>query len=231
MTKFNKSEVLELLDRCADENTFPMLNNTHVRHAGIRLHVFGSEAEWLIVFDWFFDFVPAGTFSEFVDAFGSELPDGNLSCNRSDPVELPDQEDLYDELGNYKFDRFHFELLINKELRSFTPTREDYLAAGFDVDDGQQSETQIIRYLEHQLGDELYAPSPEALLNVCGREDAGLTQLLYLKEYYHPNVADDEYPSDTETFRMIADVLVSRDPSRHHPSEASNTHWSHWVRK
>jgi hypothetical protein len=35
-------------------------------------------------------------------------------------------------------------------------------------------------------------------------------------------------PSSYETFPLIADVLVTGDPSRFRPTLAPNNHWSHW---
>src|SRR5205823_2651741 len=55
-----------------------------------------------------------------------------------------------------------------------------------------------------------------------------LPLLLRLDEWRHPDLANDEWPSQTEAFRMIAAVLVHRDPKRYQPTEPPNTHWSNW---
>ncbi|WBB91105.1 hypothetical protein [Verrucosispora sp. WMMC514] len=35
-------------------------------------------------------------------------------------------------------------------------------------------------------------------------------------------------PSESETFRQIADVLATGDPTRYAPGAPPNTHWSEW---
>ena len=41
------------------------------------------------------------------------------------------------------------------------------------------------------------------------------------------DVPDPDALASAEAFRMIADVLVSGDPSLYKPTEAANTHWRH----
>jgi hypothetical protein len=52
--------------------------------------------------------------------------------------------------------------------------------------------------------------------------------ILRLKEWRHPKILDGELPSQTETFQMLSDVLVSGDTRRWQPKEEPNTHWTNW---
>jgi hypothetical protein len=52
--------------------------------------------------------------------------------------------------------------------------------------------------------------------------------ILRLEEWTHPNLAAEELPSHSETFQMIADVLVSGNSSFYKPTLAPNTHWRNW---
>jgi hypothetical protein len=128
-------------------------------------------------------------------------------------------------------------------------TKDDYLAAGVDLDIENSSLNQlrgttlpvhILRMIDRELGDELYASPAEVLTmlkqadakrRLTGREGAQeyerLQHLLTLKHYFHPPWHDPE-PSQTETFRMLAEVMVYKDPSRYHPTEEPNTRWSDW---
>ena len=61
---------------------------------------------------------------------------------------------------------------------------------------------------------------------------AGLpTQILALDQWHHVDVNADELPSESETFRLLADVIASGDASRYRPTLAPNTHWSNWFPK
>ena len=46
-----------------------------------------------------------------------------------------------------------------------------------------------------------------------------LPLIFQLDDWYHPRLPEGEWPSRTETFRQIADVLITGDPSRYQPSE------------
>lgn len=52
--------------------------------------------------------------------------------------------------------------------------------------------------------------------------------ILRLRQWRHPRILDGEAPSKTETFKMLAKVIVTGDPSHYRPTEDSNTHWSCW---
>lgn len=51
--------------------------------------------------------------------------------------------------------------------------------------------------------------------------------------YHYVNGPDKELmgdaPSSYETFLLIADVLVNRDPSRFRPTLPPNNHWRNWA--
>jgi hypothetical protein len=56
-----------------------------------------------------------------------------------------------------------------------------------------------------------------------------LKSLLTLDDWHHPDVVEPEcLPSGTATFRQLATVLASGDPSLYLPTESANTHWSNW---
>jgi hypothetical protein len=72
--------------------------------------------------------------------------------------------------------------------------------------------------------------SDERLLEICGRTEAGLTRLLQLDDWYHPNVAIGEQPSESDCLESLADALASGEADLYScPEELHNTHWSNWV--
>jgi hypothetical protein len=54
--------------------------------------------------------------------------------------------------------------------------------------------------------------------------------ILQMDEWYHPKLSEGEYPSKSETFQMLAEVLVSGDRDRYQPTKLPNTHWSNWPK-
>ena len=52
--------------------------------------------------------------------------------------------------------------------------------------------------------------------------------IIQLDEWYHPKMSSGERPGQTQTFQMLAEVLVTGDASRYRPTVLPNTHWSNW---
>ncbi|EWM64142.1 MULTISPECIES: DUF7003 family protein [Micromonospora] len=55
-----------------------------------------------------------------------------------------------------------------------------------------------------------------------------IPEVLRLDQWNHPDLAGGLRPSESETFRQIADVLTTGDLRRYAPSLPPNTHWSNW---
>jgi hypothetical protein len=49
-----------------------------------------------------------------------------------------------------------------------------------------------------------------------------------LDEWNHPDLANSELPSQSETFQQLAQVLATGDTSKYWPSKAPNSHWKNW---
>jgi hypothetical protein len=47
-----------------------------------------------------------------------------------------------------------------------------------------------------------------------------MTQLLQLEEWHHPNLADGDLASSSDTFRQLAQVLATGDVDLYRPSKA-----------
>ena len=45
----------------------------------------------------------------------------------------------------------------------------------------------------------------------------------------HPDIFERELPSHTESFRSLAQAIVSRDPLKFDPGREPNSHWKHWT--
>lgn len=52
--------------------------------------------------------------------------------------------------------------------------------------------------------------------------------LLRLDEWWQPDKGNDQRPSDSESFQMIAQAIAANDPRLYQPTEPPNTHWSNW---
>jgi uncharacterized protein DUF7003 len=59
------------------------------------------------------------------------------------------------------------------------------------------------------------------------RIPADLPEVLRLDEWHQPDIIDRQ-PSETETYRLLAEVLATANPTRYRPTLPPNTHWSNW---
>ena len=57
------------------------------------------------------------------------------------------------------------------------------------------------------------------------RIPADLPEIMRLDQWHHP---DGELPSESATFRQLADVLATGDTALYAPDMPPNTQWSHW---
>jgi len=55
-----------------------------------------------------------------------------------------------------------------------------------------------------------------------------LPQRLRLDEWYHPDLADEQLPSQCSTFQMLAAAIAENNLSLYKPITPSNTHWLDW---
>jgi hypothetical protein len=59
--------------------------------------------------------------------------------------------------------------------------------------------------------------------------EPSMRQILQLEEWHHPHVVDGGHrPSNSETFNLLAETLISGDPRNYRPTLRPNAHWTHW---
>ena len=104
------------------------------------------------------------------------------------------------------------------------PTNADYQQHGIELEEERPAVFELCRYLADRYQSDVLGTESERRISVLPEMD----QVLLLDEWHHPNVVEEELPSEIESFQQIADVLVSGDASRYATRESPNTHWSNW---
>lgn len=232
----HKQDVLDVLDQCAEDFTFPMLDNGYVYPAAARLSVHADGTDWAIVVETLGYSPRAGQPDLNVATFTSKVPQPKT---RADYV----NESAY---LNYLTQHLH------DAVEYFWPLEGDW------SDDDSLPPGEIIRL----RGEEVAAPTVEACQGVgiktersdglavfeltrffaeTRRNDVlatpeertkqvlpGLPQVLLLDEWHHPDLVVGQRPSDTRTFQQLAKVAVSGDAGKYEAPEPPNTHWSNW---
>lgn len=225
---FSATNILEILDKGADTYDFPMLDNNYFYLGKEKLLLFRNGNEWLIVFQEISFSIKAKKFSNIITVFGNYVDKNGIILNKEIISESPNDK-MFDD--NYKFllNPLRFKVIIKGTEREFNPTKNDYKNLGIDIDDDKMpNEAKIIRYLTGIIPNELLFTADE-LLEICGRKNSNLDVFMVLEDWYHPDLINDEKPSETLCFQSLAEALEKNDRSLFKcPEEEYNTHWSNW---
>jgi outer membrane protein assembly factor BamB len=220
---FTKEEVLQQLSAAED---FPTLDNGYIYPATVRLSAFRDSLRWALVIEvvgWNNRSSDHEALQDALYCYGNWLNqspgladdgfltptrDGDESCTFDDQDVDPEARDLY----------------VRNCLVKIPRVRKHYASLGIKLEEpGVIKGHELLRALvaEHR---DLFLASDDELIQRVG----DLPLVLRLHEWRHPYMSEEEKPSQCETFQMLADVLVSGDPTRYQPEEPPNTHWKHW---
>jgi hypothetical protein len=230
--------VLEILDACARVFTFPMLDNGYVYLAATRLSAFGDGKDWALVIEVAGYSPRAGIPNLHVHTYASRLhnrdPESQyvtaeahqhyLGMNPNNesrffhPIEDGEWIDVEDVAADATS-------VILRGTQVQLPRRDDYQAVGIRLSKPQRVRVfELHRYLAATHRSAILGTDDERLTSVL----PGLPELLVLDEWHHPDLVNEELPSDTEAFRQLAQLVLAADRSLYSPSEPPNTHWSNW---
>jgi len=229
--------VLDVLDSCAKDFTFPMLDNGYVYLAATRLSAYKSERDWALVIE-IFGFSPrAGSPDLTIYTFGSQLSNRSksfvsdearqkyLAANPNNesrsvfPIENDDWQDA--EILEYAVSEASVNL---RGTRIQVPGSQILRSVNIHPEEDRPLTFEVCRYLSHHHRDLVLATEVERRHNI----PAELEQVLLLEDWIHPDLADGELPGQTLTFQQIQDVLISGEIGKYEPPETGNTHWKNW---
>ncbi len=219
--------ILALLDACAANYCdFPMLDNAYIFPVDVRLTLYRDPARWALVLEALGFSPKAGIDAEQIildlHVFGNCLSRPPGLCPTLCPVTsaaplfvAPWPGKL---LPGARLSLCGYEVPLPTDP-------EAYRAAGIEL----RSPPDVWGFEALRV----LLPDYRALLLATEAErrahlPADLPAILQLDEWRHPDLADDELPSHTETFRQLAAVLCTGDPACYAPTVPPNTHWRHW---
>jgi hypothetical protein len=253
--KMNAEQILQELDEAfaawpVDLHTEPH----HSKPADARLTVFRSPQHWVVIIKKIDYFIrlhgSVDCFSRSYTLYGNCLGDGWLTKHDllwDSLLELP----FDPETGTWLPTRQHFRYFWAGKWWEASPTPQELQQAGIDpelldeVDCEEWRENpnallpvEWLRYLCHHLNHPFFAS--EARLREVVREAVSAPQIeselqivLQTRDWEHPDFVKGELPSDTESFRVIAEILATGDASLWARVDRSrfNSFWRYWVEK
>ena len=234
------ADILQILDDCAEDCTFPMLDNGYVYLAATRLSLFRSDTAWAMVIE-VFGFSPR---AELPDIHVYTFSNALHARNRPEDYISPEAHAAY--LANNPGNESRFFHPIEEgdwqeedvenvaahagtiELRGERvplASLEDYATYGIELAEPPRIQVfELCRWLAATHRDQVLANLVERRISVS----PDMTELLVLDDWHHPDLVNRQVPSQTGTFRQLAEVLVTGDVSRYTAPEEPNTHWRNW---
>jgi hypothetical protein len=226
----NSQEILNQLDLCNAEFTFPMLDNGYVYPAGTNLTAYRDDKRWVIIIEIIgFNYRGGGHdgISNCLHIFGNCLT-FEPGTNNENFISLTNDAN---NCSTFDGDELFY---LNPECESFDlrgeiiplpQNKELYKLSGIDLEEENRINAfELLRLLDAQNHHILVATEKEIRARIPG----DLPLILELRHWFHPDVANDELPSGNETFKQIAEVLESGDSEYYQPSRSPNTHWKNW---
>lgn len=236
--RWNSGQILDLLDQCAEVFTFPTLDNGYVYLAACRLSAFRSIQDWAIVIE-IFGFSPRSGVPDLqICTFASQL------ANRKESREYVSETAYANYLKNNPNNEMRFvypihneewmdpenpELLVERGVcllrkeKIDLPTRSQYEMCGIKLELDSPQVFEFCRYLAFHNRHLVLATDFELRHNV----GPAFEKVIQLEDWQHPDVTAGEKPSESSTFRQLAQLLSFERKSFSNWGQG-NTHWKNW---
>jgi hypothetical protein len=232
-TTYTMLTILEQLDHAAHSCTFPMLDNGYNYPIAVHLRAYRDASRWAIVID---DICFHNRLIEHAGIWTSLYAYGNCLITPEgfrNPTILSVTSDAPDHPTFTDIDTDDAMLvhplataIMLRTTRVSLPTdAQVFIRKGIYRE--QPPRTTIVEALRSLM------PAYRQLLIATPAEvqqqlPGALPELLHLTAWEHPDLANKQLPSATETFPMLAEALVTGDPGRYAPTRPANTHWRYW---
>ncbi len=215
-------QILGLLDRHINRFAHPPPPNfdsekTVYAVGDARLTVFRNPQQWILAIEMLTTIKGPFFFHELY-LYGNCLSEQGIVYPVKEPCTM---EQFWDESGRWRVNRYHVHVKWNEQLYTFAPTPEEYSGMGIifpperaDTDDLEPWE--MLWYVCEKLRPRLFYSEEELLQAIEKRaERTGLSS--QLKRFFqttrweHPEVYAGQVPSDTESFRVLAQMIETGD--------------------
>lgn len=227
---FENEEILVQLDQCFLNYRFPMLDHGHVYLAATRMHGYRDENRWIILIerlgynnrggghngiqnDMYF-------FGNCLDFYPGDLA-GNILFPTSDSPAGATFDHLFQEFVRPKVSS----IMIRDREVPFPKDAKKYKEWGIELSDPPRIYAyELLRWLAENNLDDLLAYQEE----IRHRIPKDIPHFFTLGKWNHPCIAKREKPSQSQTFRQIANAMQTGDFNKITSPDPPNTHWSHW---
>ena len=227
---FTSEEILQQLDVCAGNYTFPMLDNGYVYLAGTRLSAYRDNTRWALIIEVIgFNYRGGGHngIDNCLHIFGNCLgyEPGTRDENFLFLTDESTEGKTFDIEEEFYLNPLTPSFLLRGQKIPIVHSREKYADMGIELEMPDKINAFEFLRLNANLNYKTFVASEKEIRE---RIPIDLPMIIQLEEWYHPDTADDELPSKNETFQLLAEVLVTGNSDLYLPTRKPNTHWKNW---
>ncbi|NEP68636.1 hypothetical protein [Moorena sp. SIO3A5] len=217
-------QILETLDSHAEDMNFPTFENNNFSAVDMRLTVFRSDKEWLLAFEVIAFANSQNLFVNLIYGYGNHLFEQGMRLAHE--ISLLDNLSIFEDTEGSFVNRFSFVSSVDGKVKDFVFYRDDYEIAGVDLTCGDTIELSLLKLLAFVTPNDLFL-SGDALIKALVEEE--ITEFIKLEDWHHPDILNDELPSQNECFKSIAEALMHNKKKLYFcDPDKVNTHWSLW---
>lgn len=228
----NRQEILRELDCEAESYVFPMLDNGYYHHGDQKLTIFRDGNKWAILLEilaYHNHEICLNGITTIANVFGNCLTGWNDNDSfyyfaNNDGIDAF----LYDETNNVSYlNPAAKTIKVRDVIVPIIFDRNHYLSKNIVLEhDDKITPWEFMRGLIPEFSNLFWLTRED----IANKIPIDLPVFMVLVDWHHPDLLEDEKPSDTETFRLLADVIVTGDKSLYHTDEINNTHWTNWPK-
>ena len=226
----DRDEILRQLDSGSESFDFPMLDNGYYYHGDQKLTIFRDNTRWAISIE-----ILAFNNHEYeiegittiADVFGNCLLGGNDNTNFNHFASD-------DKVKTFLYDEINYTPYLNPEATSIMirdkripiiTDRQHYLSKRIVLEYSDKiTPWEFMRGLIPEYSNLFWLTRTELSRKIPD----DLPVFMTLDNWRHPDLLNDEKPSDIETFKQLADAIVTGDIKLYSTKETNNTHWTNW---
>jgi hypothetical protein len=221
----------------------PDLEHGYCLTAGSRIHLFADESRWAIVFEKSGYNNRGGDatvqltyFGNCIDYIVQKYPEQTYVSNLAYIPLITGEEYERIQAEGDDFDSFEriskntAYINVKGQEVPFESDYHKYEALGIVIQDEDNPENligfgDIIRYL-HETNPQLISATDNEIRKQL---PAGLPKLMTISDFHFTSAYDKaNLPSKQELYKLIARVLLTRNPAEWKPVQKPNNHWSNW---
>lgn len=229
----NPENILTQLDKEAESFSFPMFDNGYYYHGDQKLTIFRDNTRWAMTIEQIAynnHCYEVTGITTIVSAFGNCILTEQLNDNGNFFFFANDNEVesfLYDD-GNMFSSYLNPQLkniLVRDQIVPIINNSSYYFSKGIDLQDSNKvTPWEFMRGLIPEKSELLWVTRQD----ISNKIPLDLPVLMTLNNWYHPDLAAGQMPSETETFQHLAQVISTGDIGFYNPAEKQNTHWKNW---